>query len=114
MELKIVETKDISKEDILALIKSQEGSLTQSPTKLYTNLLNSYSLITAWDDDELVGLGNIVIEDAQEVYYPYLLVLPDYRNLDIEQMIMQKLKNKYADYLKEKQLEKKEENVARV
>jgi hypothetical protein len=41
--------------------------------------MGSHSLVTAWDDDRLVGLGNAISDGHLVVYYPHLLVHPDYQ-----------------------------------
>ena len=53
--IEISETRDIKKEKIIALYKSNGWSAAEKPDELYKALMNSYSLITAWDGDKLVG-----------------------------------------------------------
>jgi predicted N-acetyltransferase YhbS len=61
-------------------------------------LLNSHSLVTAWDGEKLVGLGNTLSDGYLVVYYPHLLVHPEYQGRGIGKMIMQKLGEKYRDF----------------
>jgi len=70
----------------------------KKPTELYKALLNSHSLITAWDGNSLVGLGNAISDGYLVVYYPHLLVLPAYQGKGIGKMIVAKLQKKYRDF----------------
>ena len=55
-------------------------------------------MITAWDDATLVGLGNAITDGALVVYYPHLLVLPDYQGRGIGLQIVAALKMRYAGF----------------
>jgi GNAT superfamily N-acetyltransferase len=50
----------------------------------------SYLLITAWNENELVGLGNAISDGYLVVYYPHLLIKPNYQRKGIGKMIMDK------------------------
>jgi len=60
--------------------------------------LNSHSLITVWDKEKLVGLGNAISDGYLVVYYPHLLVHPAYQGKGIGHMIMDKLQEKYKNF----------------
>ncbi len=86
MNIAILERKDIEQACIIDLYRANEWSSAAKPDELYKALLNSHSLISAWDNDKLV------------VYYPHLLIHPDYQGKGIGQMIMKKMKEKYANF----------------
>jgi GNAT superfamily N-acetyltransferase len=65
---------------------------------LYQALLHSHSLVTAWVGEQLVGLGNALSDGYLVVYYPHLLVHPDYQGKGIGKMIMDKLSGKYSHF----------------
>lgn len=96
MAIEIKETKDISSEDILPIYKANRWSSAEKPDLLYQALINSHALITAWDGDVLVGLGNALSDGYLVVYYPHLIVHPDYQGKEIGQMILAKLQEKYG------------------
>ncbi len=96
MAIKIKETKDVRPEDILTIYKANHWSSAEKPDLLYQALINSHSLITAWDDNRLVGLGNALSDDYLVVYYPHLIVHPDYQGKGIGKMIVAKLQEKYG------------------
>ncbi len=91
-------TRDLSLTDILQLYHANQWSSANKPQQLYKALLNSHSLITAWDESTLVGLGNAISDGHLVVYYPHLLVHPDYQGKGIGQMILEKMQEKYGDF----------------
>ena len=98
MPITISTTRDIPPEKILNLYKANQWSAANKPTELYKALLNAHSLVTAWDDDLLVGLGNAISDGHLVVYYPHLLVHPDYQGQGIGQMIVEKFQEKYRHF----------------
>jgi GNAT superfamily N-acetyltransferase len=98
MGIKISETKDIKIEEIVALYKVNGWSAAEKPTELYNALLNSHSLISAWDGNKLVGLGNAISDGHLVVYYPHLLVHPEYQREGIGRKIVDKMQEKYGDF----------------
>ncbi len=98
MKIVISERRDIKVEDIIELYKVNKWSSAEKPNELYNALLNSHSLITAWDGDKLIGLGNAISDGYLVVYYPHLLVHPNYQGKGIGQMIMDKMQEKYKDF----------------
>lgn len=98
MDFILSETKDICIEQIVALYKANQWSSAEKPIELKNALLNSHSLITAWDKEKLVGLGNAISDGFLVVYYPHLLVLPEYQGKGIGNMIVAKFQEKYKDF----------------
>lgn len=90
--------KNIPREKILRLYQANHWSAAEKPNELYQALLNSHALVTAWEDDKLVGLGNAISDGHLVVYYPHLLVHPDYQGQGIGQMIVEKLQEKYRHF----------------
>lgn len=98
MSIHISETKEIEKFKIISLYKANEWSSANKPDELYKGLINSHTLITAWSNDELVGLGNAISDGHLVVYYPHLLVHPDFHGRGIGGMIMKRMQEIYADF----------------
>lgn len=65
---------------------------------LYNALINSHSLFSAWDKDRLVGIGNAISDGYLAVYYPHLLVHPDYQGKGIGRLIVEKMQDKYKHF----------------
>lgn len=98
MNIEISDTRDIDLEQILELYKANEWSAVEKPTKLRNGLLNSHSLFSAWDGGKLVGLGNAISDGYLVVYYPHLLVHPNYQGKGIGKMISDKFQEKYKRF----------------
>jgi GNAT superfamily N-acetyltransferase len=98
MNIEILETREINLEDIVVLYKENEWSSANKPNELYNALLNSETLITAWEGEKLVGLGNAISDGFLTVYYPHLLVLPEYQGKGIGKLIMDKMQEKYGHF----------------
>jgi GNAT superfamily N-acetyltransferase len=98
MKIIISETRDIKMKEIIRLYKENNWSSAEKPTELYNALINSHSLITAWNEKELIGLGNAISDGHLVVYYPHLLIHPNYQGKGIGQMIMDKMQEKYKDF----------------
>ena len=91
MNITIRETKGIKKKDILSLYEANQWSSAQKPDALYNALMNSDTLVSAWDGNTLVGIGNAITDGYLVVYYPHLLVLPDYHGKGIGGQILRQL-----------------------
>ncbi|MEO0826283.1 MAG: GNAT family N-acetyltransferase [Cyanobacteria bacterium J06635_15] len=90
------EQRDIAIENILPLYESNGWSSAQKPQVLHQALLNSHGLVSAWDGEKLVGIGNAISDGFLVVYYPHLLIHPDYQGQGIGRGIVEILKQRYA------------------
>lgn len=98
MTITISDRRDILLDDIIDLYKANKWSAADKPKELYNALTHSHSLISAWDNDKLVGLGNAISDGYLVVYYPHLLVHPNYQGHGIGQMIVEKMQEKYGHF----------------
>jgi GNAT superfamily N-acetyltransferase len=92
------ESRDLPLEGVLALYRANEWSSAHKPDLLHKALQASHSLVTAWDGSKLVGLGNAISDGYLVVYYPHLLVLPDYQGHGIGTRLMQMLMARYEGF----------------
>ena len=83
---------------IVSLYRANEWSAADKPDELQRALLNSHSLVFAWHEETLVGLGNAISDGFLVVYYPHLLVLPEHQRKGIGGRIMDLLTAKYAGF----------------
>jgi GNAT superfamily N-acetyltransferase len=95
MKIKIKETKDITIESVLPLYIRNQWAAAEKPDELLKALMNSHTLITAWADERLVGLGNAISDGHLVVYYPHLLIMPEFQRKGIGRQIMRVLSDKY-------------------
>jgi GNAT superfamily N-acetyltransferase len=98
MDIQIKETKDINQNDIIEIYKANKWSSAQKTDELFNALLNSHSLLTAWDGEKLVGIGNAISDGYLVVYYPHLIIHPDYHGKGIGKSILKKFKEKYGHF----------------
>lgn len=98
MNITISLSRDLDENDILQLYQANKWSAAEKPELLIKALLNSHSLVTAWDGTTLVGLGNAIFDGYLVVYYPHLLVLPSYQGKGIGRLIMDKMQEIYKGF----------------
>lgn len=98
MEIRISETRDIELPQIIELYQANKWSAAEKPQELFNALIHSHSLVSAWDQDRLVGIGNAISDGYLVVYYPHLLVHPDYQGKGIGKMILDKMQEKYSGF----------------
>jgi GNAT superfamily N-acetyltransferase len=98
MNISIKEDKCLGQDQVLGLYTLNLWSSAGKPKELMSALSNSHSVVTAWDGVKLVGLGNAISDGYLVVYYPHLLVHPDYQGRGIGKMIIDRLKTKYEGF----------------
>ncbi len=98
MGIYVSDRRDINIEAIIELYRANEWSSADKPEELYKALMNSHSLISAWDADQLVGLGNAISDGYLVVYYPHLLVHPLYQGKGVGRLIMAKMNEIYGGF----------------
>ena len=91
-------TREIPVDDVVALYQTVGWSAAEKPEILGKALASSHSLITAWDAEKLVGLGNALSDGHLVVYYSHLLVLPAYQGRGIGTRLMQMLMARYKGF----------------
>jgi len=92
------DTRDISIDGLIALYKANGWSSAEKPDLLHQALMASHSLVSAWDGDRLVGLGNTLSDGHLVVYYSHMLVLPEYQGRGIGTRLMQMLMARYQGF----------------
>lgn len=96
--IRYTEDRNLPLESVLDLYNANQWSSARKPELLHKALLASHSLITAWDNSKLVGLGNAISDGYLVVYYPHLLVLPDYQGRGIGTEIIRRLMGHYQGF----------------
>lgn len=101
MEIIYKDEKDFTKENIIELFLSVDWQLSASnPDKLYTALINSPTVFTAWENNKLVGLARVLDDGILTAsYIHYVLVNSNYQGKGIASNLVKMIKNKYKDYL---------------
>ena len=98
MQIEIKTNQIPDKSSIIALYEANNWSSAKKPDKLFLAISNSQKVITAYSEDELVGLGNAISDGHLVVYYPHLLVHPNYHGMGIGGMIMKEFQSFYSKF----------------
>lgn len=96
--IRFSETRDIAIDQIIPIYELNGWSSAQKPQLLHQALLNSHHLVSAWQDEQLVGIGNAISDGYLVVYYPHLLVHPDFQDQGIGRNLVEMLKQRYQGF----------------
>lgn len=96
MTLSISLDDRIETDEVVALYRANDWSSADKPEQLLAALRNSHSLVTARLDGRLVGLGNAISDGHLVVYYPHLLVHPEFQGQGVGRQMMDALQQRYA------------------
>ena len=88
----------IEHDEVLALYVANRWSSAEKPELLMRALRGSHALATARVDGRLVGLVNAISDGHLVVYYPHLLVHPDFQGRGIGRMLMEALQERYRGF----------------
>ena len=90
--------KHIDKEQLEKLYNDAEWYAYTNDLELLQQAINeSLFFLTAWEDDNLVGLIRVVGDGLTIIYIQDILVLKEYQNQGIATEILQHVLNKYDD-----------------
>ena len=98
MDLEVSLEDDIETDEVIDLYKKNAWSSAEKPEKLIPALKNSDALVTARISGKLVGIGNAISDGSLVVYYPHMLVHPDYKGKGVGRAMMELLKQKYSSF----------------
>lgn len=82
----------------MELYKRNQWSSAEKPDLLYKALRNSHSLVSAWVGERMVGITNAISDGCLVVYYPHMLVHPDYQGKGVGRKMMDVMQKKYGDF----------------
>lgn len=98
MPIQIKLNDALEQDEVLSLYTANRWSAAEKPLQLMAALQNSHTLVTARAGNRLVGLGNAISDGHLVVYYPHLLVHPDYQRLGVGKMMMQAMQARYSSF----------------
>lgn len=88
----------LNKDDVFKLYDDAKWTAyTNNMLNLMDAIKNSLLVITAWDNDKLIGLVRVVGDGITIIYIQDILVLESYRRKGIASNLMNKILNKYKD-----------------
>ena len=99
MQIIYTEEKKFTMEQMKEFFFSAGWISGEYPRRLYKALMNSQTVITAWDGERLVGLARALDDSEMVAYMHYVLVDPAYHGKGIAGHMIELMKEKYKDYL---------------
>ena len=97
--IKYTEEKRFTQEQVQKLFLSVNWTSGNYPKRLYKALMNSSTVLTAWDEEELVGLVRVLDDTEMLAQIHYVLVRPDYQGKGIAGTMFEHIKEKYKDFM---------------
>jgi GNAT superfamily N-acetyltransferase len=88
----------IETDEVIDLYRANPWSSANHPELLVAALRNSHTLATARIDNRLVGLANAISDGFMVVYFPHMLVHPDYHRHGIGRKLMQAMQSVYSSF----------------
>lgn len=93
------EEKKFTKEPVEQLFLAVNWVSGKYPERLYKALMNSSTVLTVWDDEKLVGLTRVLDDTEMLAQIHYVLVHPDYQGRGIAGSMIERIKEKYRNFL---------------
>ena len=93
------EEKIFSVQQVQNLFLSVNWISGNYPERLHKALMNSSTVITAWHENQLVGLVRVLDDSEMMAYIHYVLVHPDFQGCGIAGKMLTMVKEKYKNYL---------------
>lgn len=97
--IKYTEEKKFTQEEVQKLFLSVGWTSGNYPKRLYKALMNSSTVLTAWDEEELVGLIRVLDDTEMLAQIHYVLVHPDHQGKGIAGTMLEYVKEKYKDFM---------------
>lgn len=97
--LQYTEEKIFTQEQVQQLFLSVGWVSGQYPQRLYKALMHSPTVLTVWDEDQLVGLTRVLDDSELLAQIHYVLVRPDHQGMGIAGAMLERIKKKYKNYL---------------
>ncbi len=97
-ELTFHEDRDFTLDDVLPIYTACEWSSAQKPDLLLSALRSSHRVVHARFGNRMVGIGNAISDGFLVVYYPHLLVHPEFSRRGIGSAIMKRLSDNYKGF----------------
>ena len=110
--IKYTEEKTFTQDQIQELFKSVGWISAEYPQRLHKALMNSRTVLTAWDGERLVGLARVLDDSELVAFVHYVLVHPEYQGQKIAGNMVEYIRDKYKNYLYIEGMPEDSKNVA--
>ncbi|WP_062059045.1 GNAT family N-acetyltransferase [Cellvibrio sp. OA-2007] len=98
MDIEIEVNGSIEDREVIKLYRANNWSSAEKPEQLLAALRNSHSLVTARVSGVLVGIANAISDGYLVVYYPHMLVHPEYQRKGIGKRMVLSLNSIYGNF----------------
>lgn len=99
MTITYTEEKKFTQDQIQELFQSVNWISSEYPQRLHKALMNSSTVITAWEGNQLAGLIRVLDDSELLAQIHYVLVNPKFQGQGIAGNLVEMVKEKYKDYL---------------
>jgi len=100
MDITYRDTHDFTAAELADLFLSVGWSSGHFPEKLAVAMRGFETVYSAWDGETLVGMVCAMDDGIMTAYVHYLLLRPEYQGRGIGKALVERVKEKYADYLR--------------
>ncbi len=104
--------KNFTRDQVQELFLSVDWVSGQYPDRLHKALQNSSTVITAWNEDRLVGLARALDDSELVAYVHYVLVHPEFQGHGIAKELLNRVKDKYKNFLYIELMPEEKKNVS--
>lgn len=98
MEIKIEVNGTIEECEVIELYRANKWSSADKPEQLLPALRNSHTLVTARVSGLLVGIANAISDGHLVVFYPHMLVHPEYQRQGIGKRMAVAMSSIYGNF----------------
>ena len=98
MEISIEINGAIEELEVVELYRLNRWSSAEKPNQLLPALRNSHTLITARISGVLVGIANAISDGHLVVYYPHMLVHPEFQRKGIGRKMVEAMNSIYGSF----------------
>jgi len=100
MGIEYKDTHEFQSNELQNLFLSVKWESGRYPEKLVIAMKHSDTVFSAWDNEKLIGLINVLDDGVMTAYIHFLLVSPEYQGKGIGKELLCMIINKYKDYLR--------------
>ena len=98
MEIIIEIDGSIEELEVIELYRLNSWSSAEKPNQLLPALRNSHTLVTARISGVLVGIANAISDGHLVVYYPHMLVHPEFKRKGIGRKMVEAMNSIYGSF----------------
>lgn len=99
MAITYTDEKRFTQDQVHELFASVGWQSAQFPERVHRALMGSNTVISAWDGERLVGLARVIDDGEMLAYMHWVLVNPAYQGMHVGSGLVQRVKQRYADYM---------------